>query len=210
MPNTADTLPRPINTPDTASILSSTGLVLDPNLILTGINGTDTDVGRVSRAVPGELLGAFRKGEFDIFHSGRQGTLEIDVVTGAAGAAVALLKLQSTGSDSLVVFLDATNRPNVIMVVGGVTVAAWAGSGAAIAVGTPLQLRFVWDSRTAFNGGLYANFTTISGASLVGAWSTNPISAWTPAPMTKALTGWAPTYTDFNGSITKMQVGDKR
>jgi hypothetical protein len=185
---------------------------INPNQILTGINGTNANIGHVSRAVPGLQLSAFRIGEFQISPMGKLGTIVVEVVTGVAPASpevlVSLRDTRTSPQNEVLITLDSSNRPGMKIVVAGTTVAEWTPGGAVIATGAPIKLKLVWDSRTPLSTGLYASFTDLYGAVLGGSWGTLPSAVWSFNPMSMVLSGWAPTLLDFNGPVIKTQVGN--
>jgi len=205
----------PNNMPDTASILSPTGAVFAPNWTLTGVNGTDSNPGYVSRPVPGVLLATQGIGQFQVQHGGLRGTLTAEVVAGAVGSSRGLVSLRDTLASpqyEVRVSLDNQNRPTARVVVAGVSVAVWTPTSGAIAVGTPFQLRMVWDSLTqhASYGGAYVDFAFFNGGvPAAGSWTTVPSAPFVMQAMSYVLTGFAPTLGDFNGTVRSFQVGDQ-
>jgi len=205
----------PNNMPDTASILSPTGAVFAPNWTLTGVNGTNSNPGYVSRPVPGVLLATQGLGQFQVQHGGLRGTLTAEVVTGAAGASRGLISLRDTLTSpqyEVRVALDNQNRPTARVVVAGVSVAVWTPVSAAIAADVPFQLRMSWDSLQPHSGfgGTYVDFAFFNGgAPGAGSWTTVPSAPFVMRAMSYVLTGFAPTLGDFNGTVRSLQVGDQ-
>jgi hypothetical protein len=202
-----------LNTPDTATILSPTGTLLDPNLILSGVNGTNTSPGYVSRAVPGVLLASHGIGQFSVAHSGLRGTLTAEVVTGTAGSARGLVSVRSALTSApyeVRLALDNQNRPTAFVVVAGVSIAVWTPVVAAVAAGVPYQLRLVWDSLNPLPSGNYVDFTAYDGSVPGGgSWTTLPSAPFVMAPMSFALLGSGAPSSDFNGTVRSFQVGER-
>jgi len=199
--------------PDTASILSPTGAVFAPNWPLPGVNGVNSNPGYVSRPVPGVLLATQGLGQFQIQPFGFRGTLTAEIVTGAAGTARAVLSLRDTLASpqyEVRIALDNQNRPTARVVVAGVAVAVWTPTSAAIAAGTPLQLRLIWDSLSPHSNfaGVYVDFELFNGSFPgLGSWTTAPSAPFVMAPMGVVLTGFAASFGDFNGAVNSLQVG---
>jgi len=205
----------PNNMPDTASILSPTGAVFAPNWTLTGVNGTNSNPGYLTRPVPGELLSTQGLGQFSVQPFGLRGTLTAEVVTGAAGSSRGLISLRDTLTSpqyEVRVSLDNQNRPTARVVVAGVDIAVWTPVSPAIAADVPFQLRMSWDSLQphASFGGAYVDFAFFNGgAPGAGSWTTVPSAPFVMQAMGLALTGFAPTLGDFNGTVRSFQIGDQ-
>jgi hypothetical protein len=202
----------PTNMPEPASILSPTGTVLNPNLVLTGVNGTNTNVGYVTQPVPGTLLNTAGIGEFVVSHGGLRGTMTAEILAGATGSARALMLLcdvAATPIFAVQITLDSTNRPGCTIISGGTAVATWSPAAPAYAAGDQVQVRLTWDSKNTLDNGLHANFELFNGAAPGGSWSVVPSAPFAMLPMSVMLTGYAPTLGDFNGTVRRFQVGDQ-
>lgn len=198
------------NVPDSSQILYPTGVVGYPSVVLTGTNGSNSNPSTVVTPVPSQSLLAGRTGTFQVDLSGWKGTLNLDVRVGAAPVSnTMLVSIQDTAATSSIrVYIDSSNRPGLLFVVKGVTVAAWTPSGGAIASGTRLQLQLIWDARVAFAQGNHATFLYADGSAVNGSWGTAPANSWLAAPLVKALVGWATGYLNFAGTVSQVQIGD--
>jgi hypothetical protein len=135
-----------------------------------------------------------------------RGSLTAEVIAGAAGAAVELIKISSALANALEtvqISLDTTNRP-VLTITHGGTMTASVPGGPAIAVGAMVQVRAVWDA----SKGLVA-FTLLSGAPVPGTLGALPTAPWTTGPMPYVLVGYGASLAAFNGTILSLQVGDQ-
>jgi len=202
----------PNNMPDTASILSPTGAIFAPNWTLTGVNGTNSSPGFVFPDLPGKAFGNGGQGEYMVSGvSGRQGTLQINLTTGAAGSARAVAFLWVSATVLLGVALDSSNRPYAILKnMYGATVGQSAVSPVAIGAGVPLEIILSWDSQGMVFAGRQAGMM-ING-SLVD-WSTSPTAPWSFLVPSKVLIGTSLAALGLNdfvvGVIGSVQIGNQ-
>lgn len=138
-----------------------------------------------------------------------KGTLDLQVVTGAAGSARSLgavVESLNAPTRYIEILLDATNRPYArIMDLYGTVVALTAPAGPPIAAGVPLHIRFAWNSQSPINGAVYA-YLAVNEA-VANLWATQPLVAWVPfAPVGVLLGGGSAAA--FNGTIRIAQVND--
>lgn len=196
------------------AISSSTGVVLTPDHVFSGQNGTNVSVGYASRPVPGQLLQTRGMGEFSVSHIGVRGSLTAEVIVGASGTAREVMKLTSAlanPQDTIQISLDTSNRPVLTVAYdGGAVITASVPSGSAIAAGGRVHVRAVWDSVRPLASGNHIDFKLLSGAAVPGTMGTLPTGPWLTVPMGYVLVGYGASLADFNGTILSLQVGDQR
>lgn len=193
-------------------IVSSTGALLPPTQVLSGQNGSDVSEGYVSRPVPGQLLLARGKGQYSINHIGVRGSLTAEVIVGATGTARAIMKVTSavTGAlDTVQLSLDTSNRPVLTISYGG-TITATTASGSALAVGSKVSVRAVWDSVTPLASGNHVDWKALDGSTVPGTMGSIPAVPYVTTFMGYVLVGFGTSLGDFNGTILNLQVGDQR
>lgn len=194
------------------AITSSTGALLPPAQVLSGQNGSDVSEGYVSRPVPGQLLLTRGRGQFAVDHIGVRGSLTAEVLVGAAGTAREIMKVTSaaTGaSDTVQISIDTSNRP-VLTISYGSTITATVPSGAALAAGTRVSVRAVWDSVTPLASGNHVDWKTLDGSAVPGTMGSIPVAPYATIYMGYVLVGFGTSLGDFNGTILNLQVGDQR
>lgn len=201
----------PTNIPQAAPILYSTGLAMNPNLIGSGVNGTNVSPGHVYRPIPGLVLTALTTGQFALNHPGIRGTIEAEIITGPLGAGGTVLQLQTSATDStqrVRIDLNDSNCPEfAIFNGGGSAVTSWTPGGTDIPEGTPLQIRLVWDSGNLLvPGGLHVSFADFSGAAFEGDWDPEPpVTPWTMGPLQSLLVGYGDA--EYPLTVRQIQIG---
>ena len=183
----------------------------------------------VTQLLPGSLVQLTGGGEYDLVSgasafqgvgsgnpepsvlSGIRGSIQVDLVTGAAGTVQGLaFMVGDVGPTTMYagISLDTSNRPTFAITDNtGAVKAQGAPSGSAIASGTPLQLRLFWDS-TGLLLSAYTAFLINGTPQAVGAVS----SAWASFSPVAVLYGRGAqgfsTYTTFLGRFNKVQAGN--
>lgn len=143
--------------------------------------------------------------------AGIRGSLQADLVTGAAGTVQGLaFVVGNVGPTTMYagVSLDTANRPNFFITDNTGTIQVHGTpTGSAILPGTPLQLRLFWDA----SGLVLLDFAAflING---VAQSYTAPSGAWTPFIPVAVLYGSGAQgfgQTAFTGRFNKVQIGTK-
>lgn len=142
--------------------------------------------------------------------TGRQGSIDLWVTTGATGSARSLIVLTNGVTNNfLEILLDTNNRVSLIHRSEATAIVAQdTAQFAAEPVGTRMNLRYVWDSTQAVDVStrfavLYKNNEKIA------TWATDPTAAWDSFFPTLIYVGVGSVATggDFNGTVDKVQVG---
>ena len=198
--------------PDSPFILNPSGLVSYPSWPTSG-NFGNVSPHKVSTPVPGQALAVFGSGTFDVTAvvSGRQGSIRVSYVTGAAGSSRALAFLAQSSTVLLGVALDSSNRPYAILKDAyGTTVGQSSTSGdPAVASGVPGEVTLSWNSKGVVFNGRYASFVT---GALAADWGTAPVAAWDqliPASLLAGTSLGALSLSDFNGTLVCVSVGNQ-
>lgn len=181
----------------------------------------------VTQLLPGASIQLVGGGEYDLPSTSRSpmqgigsgsnpllggtvGSMQVDIVTGAAGTIQGLgFEVNTIDSSSptayVGIWLDASNRPSfTITDVNGVTKAVGAPTGAAIPSGTVLQLRLFWDS----TGTIIPGFVVFLANGVVqplGA-VTGPWTGFTPTSILYGSGAVFSTFTSFVGRFNKFQA----
>jgi hypothetical protein len=196
---------------DSFSILSPAGYVMDVGIV-PSVNGTGT-YGSVfvSKLLPGGLVQARGRGEYSLEGrlSGRQGTMQINCITGTDGASQAVAFIAVSPTLLLGVAVDATNRPYALLVdILGNLVGQSEAMGPALPAGTPLTIELAWDSQNVVRQGDHAAFQFND---QIADWGATNVPVWIPFVPTKlyvgtSLGGYG--LLSFTGIIGKVQIGD--
>jgi hypothetical protein len=196
---------------DSFSILSPAGYVMDVGIV-PSVNGTGT-YGSVfvSKLLPGGLVQARGRGEYPLDGrlSGRQGTMQINCITGTAGASQAVAFIAVSPTLLLGVAVDATNRPYALLVdILGNLVGQSEAMGPALLAGTPLTIELAWDSQNVVRQG---DHTAFQFNDQIADWGATNVPVWIPFVPTKlyvgtSLGGYG--LSSFTGIIGKVQIGD--
>jgi hypothetical protein len=194
---------------------SSTGVVLTPDQVSPGQNGTNLFTDYVSRPVPGQILQTHGVGQFSVDHVGHRGSLTAEVITGVAGAARALVKLTSDlispPRDTIQLSLDTQNRPVLTIAYAGASIITFTTPGGpALPAGALVQVRVVWDSMMPLPSGRHVDFNLLSGAAVPGTMGSIPAVPWDTLPMFYVRVGYGALLSDFNGTFLSIQVGEQR
>lgn len=146
--------------------------------------------------------------------SGRQGTLDVSLVTGTPGSARAVAFLVNnamTPTKYIGIALDASNRPFALLSVdGALTVYGQSTpSSAPLIAGTPLLCRLAFSSTGVIEGGFFAAFE-LGGDDNLQDWVTYPSTAWSYFVPTYLLLGVGNLggLADFNGKLNSVQASD--
>ena len=186
---------------DAPFMISPAGFIVDYNFSAPG-------TGIVTQLLPGATVQLRGGGEFDLTGQlgGARGSLQVDLVTGAAGSAQGLAFLVGNlnpTSTYLGISLDTSNRPTfTITDVQGATKAHGSPSGSALAAGVVLSIVVAWDASGS------ASFTVGGVAQpvvVVGPWT-----AFSPVAVLYGAAGAAavPGMSAFVGKFNKVQTGN--
>lgn len=200
---------------DGFSILSPAGYIMDVSVVLPQ-NGPGTYGGViVSQALPCGSVQIRGKGEHSLYGpqgyplSGRQGTMWINCITGAAGANQAVVFLAMSPTRMLGVALDTNNRPYALITdIYGFQVGKSGVFGPSIPANTPLMIQFAWDSEHTVYAGDSAGFQFNN---QVAVWWPDVIT-WTPFVPSVVYVGTSLgglALSDFTGVVDKVQIGDQ-
>jgi len=195
---------------DGFSILSPAGYVMDV-VIGAPVNGVGTYSGVVvSQLLPGGLVQVRGKGNHFLQGrlSGRQGTIQINCITGTGGAAQAIAFIAASSTLLLGVALDASNRPYALIVNNlGVAIAESEVFGPTLASGVPLTIQFAWDSNNVVHNGQHASFQfndqIASWLAVVPTWD-----YFVPTSLYVGTSFGGAGLIPFTGVVGKVQVGD--
>jgi hypothetical protein len=190
--------------------------MISPAGFIAAINyGTSPPSFDVFRPIPGGQGSFFKTtGPWPISNlTGRRGTIQASVVTGAAGAARAVAFLVDrwpSPTKYIGIALDAGNHPYAQMSVDGVGTVSGRSSpaGAALAAGTPLNLRLSFNALGSIRGDWKAVFQVEDVTQ--GVWVVDPIATWVPFIPTFLLVGLSPVggVAAMNGTVQHVQVSE--
>jgi hypothetical protein len=144
--------------------------------------------------------------------AGVRGSLDVVVTLGATGTARAICYLGDAVHRTALA-VDVSNRPLVeIMDASGFVVARGVPTGAALAEGQRVQVRWVWDSTSAVAGARYVRLQ-VNGVDVPGSdWAVNPTSAWIAfRPQVLVLAGGVTVHSPFaafNGDVEAVQTSN--
>lgn len=178
------------------------------------VNGQGSQrLGFVAPIVPGGgNTVASGLGEFTTTATGRRGTMDLSVITGAPGAnrAVAFLVDHSSPTKWIGIGLDTNNVPfALISTDGAATVLAESGApGGPVTAGTLLNVRLVWDSTAPVRGTSYVALA-INGP--LAKFIVEPGAAWTsflPGALLLGVGGYGG-LSDFNGGAPFVQLSEQ-
>ncbi len=186
---------------------------------------------RVTQLLPGALVQLRGGGEYDLPSTSRSplqgigagsspqlggtmGSVQVDLLTGAAGSATPVVYLSSqvglgvsVPTVYIGVFLDSTNRPTfTITDVNGAIKAQGSPSGAAVLSGTPFQLRLFWDS----TGTIIPSFVAflINGVAQPLGTVTGPWTAFQPQAIYYGRGASVGGGNPFTGTLHKVQASN--
>lgn len=142
--------------------------------------------------------------------AGITGSMQVDVVTGAAGTQQGLaFEVSADGTAYVGIWLDTSNRPSfTIAPVSGTTVAVGAPTGSAIPSGTVLQIRLFWDATGKTIPGFvafYVNGVAQPLGAVTGPWSN---LLFQPASIEYGRGAVFGSFVAFAGTFLKFQAGN--
>jgi hypothetical protein len=196
-------------------MISPAGFVIDLSLIQRA-DGSVVPTPSVSQLLPGGSVQVTGVGDHLLSGrlSGRQGTLDVSLITGAPGSARAVAFLVNnamTPTKYIGIALDASNRPFALLSVdGALTVYGQSTpSSAPLIAGTPLLCRLAFSSTGVIVGGFFAAFE-LGGDDNLQDWAVYPSTAWSSFMPTHLLLGVGNLggLADFNGKLNTVQGSD--
>lgn len=210
---------------DTPFVISPAGFIADVNWATPQpAVGSSINVKNPLSVVP-LLQGAHTQlrgvGEREIACAGVRGTIEVQITTGTpslVGQGIVYIGATPLIPPVMALALDASNRPLVIF---SDALGTWVGqttpAGAPIDPGTPLRIRFAWDStrviwsdNTAPFVHRHATFSVNGQYATAAEWAgTDPVVPWDSFYLGYAWVGQPPAgspYAGFSGTIDRVQV----
>ena len=199
-----------------ASILSPAGFVMDVNFVApqpaVGPSIDAKNPFSVVPLLPGASVQARGHGVQAISQPGVRGTVEVSLTTGAPGGTRALcyLGLSDTLPPLLAVILDSDNLPTLVLFDAlNNMIAQTVPTSPAIPEGTPLTVRFAWDSTRPVQGLRFASLS-VNGIAIPDAdWAggIEPLAPWESFPLRRLWLGYDELgFPSFNGTLWKVQA----